>query len=162
MHGASSFIDQCFIFVISLNNLTLLLYSCIIYLMTERPSQPSLETLLNTRYTRVNEAQTKHIAAAMEMPENQANFEVFFLTIDTPEGKMAAATEWSEHAYGMRQIKAQNAGSLFAINSRDSVERLLSLLDDEDEEHFVTHALLKIVIKNPDANYIDLLRTYYQ
>ena len=130
--------------------------------MTEYLAALAPDDLPDIDYTRVNVEQAAAIRAAMELPENQASFEVSFLPVDTPEQRQVAAEEWAGYEQAAGQTKAKEEGAVLVFTTRDrSPEYFLSMLEDKDERDFVTHALLKVVKKKKDADMDDLLSGYY-
>lgn len=123
------------------------------------------DQLPDIQYTRINEEQATHIRAAMELPENQERFDVTFLPIDTPEQRQAAAEEWAAYLQAKGDAKTKAAGAILVMSTRDETpEALRELLEDQDHVPggpFATHALWKVVKKQPGAQTFDLLQTYY-
>ena len=133
--------------------------------MTTHVAAFAPDQLPNIEYARVNEEQVAHIRAAMDLPENQERFDVSFLPVEAAEQRQAAAEEWAAYLQAKGDARIKAAGAVMAMSTRDeSPEGLRELLEDEDHVPgglFVTHALWKVVKKQPGAQSFDLLRTYY-
>lgn len=133
--------------------------------MTEHIAALAPDNLPDIEYSRVNEEQASYIHAAMDLPENRDSFDVSFLPIETPEQRREAAEEWAGYKQAAGNVRAREMGAVLIFGGRDeSPEALLALLEDadRDDSDFVTHALMKVVKKNPDASTYLLLRDYYE
>lgn len=132
--------------------------------MTEYIAAFAPDDLPDIEYTRTDEVQAAHMRAAMELPENQARFELTFLTIETPEQRWAAALEWAGYLQAAGCVRARDEGAIFVTSSRDdSPEALLRLIEDcdrEDVNGFVTYAVTKTVKKIRGVSTYASLRTY--
>lgn len=125
------------------------------------------DELPDIQYVMVNDEQMACMQQAIEDPENQANFEVAFLPVETPEQRQAAAEEWAIYLQTKHQVSARNLGAFMTISSRDeSPEAFVKLIESKNprpnSDTFVVAALSKIVKKNKDVSIFELLHEYYQ
>lgn len=137
--------------------------------MAEYFAQFAPEELPDISYSRVDAEQAACMLKAMELPDNQANFELTLLPIDTSEQRQAVAEEWAGYEQAKNQIKARDRGAFLVVDGRDrSPEYYRNLLEDKDEARmipfapFVTHAVSKIIKLSPDSHVYDLLKEYYE
>lgn len=136
--------------------------------MTEYLAAFAPEDLPDIRYSRVNEEQARFILAAMELPENQANFEVTLLPIGTAEERQAVADEWAGYDQAKGQVAARERGAILVVGSDRSPAYFLEVIDGKRDKitipfaPFVAYAVSKIVKLNPEAEHYDLLRKYYE
>ncbi len=116
-------------------------------------------------YSRATAEQVEYIREAMELPENQAKFDVVLLPLDTPEQIRAAAEEWSAHE--TEELKHGRGVGEYGITD-SSPEAYMRLLQDGDKGErssggrLATHALVRMVRKTRQAHLYDLLRAYYE
>lgn len=108
------------------------------------------ENLPEIAYSRVDAEQAACMIKAMELLENQTNFEVTMLPIDTPEQRQAAAEEWAGYEQAKGNLETQNRGAFLFVDGRDrSPEYFLKLIEDRDEARhipfapFVTHGCIQ-------------------
>ena len=116
-------------------------------------------------YATLDDNQAGHISEAMTLAENKTKYDVTFIPIDTPEARLAAAEEWAAYKQAQGDIAAKERGAYVVMSSRDeSPEALAKLLEEHvyNPRYIVVHALSKIVLKTPEANTYDLMRSYYE
>lgn len=115
-------------------------------------------------YSVVDDDQAGHISEAMTLPENQANFDVSFIPIDTPEARRVAAEEWATYKQALGNVATKERGAVAVLSGRDeSPERLEQSLEKHlNSPDFAAHALLKVILKNPKVGIYDLMRSYYE
>jgi len=103
---------------------------------------------LDISYVRINIEQAGLLNVAMQRPQNQEQFDVTLLPIDTPEARQIAAEEWAE----------------YLSDTGITTEQRLALLEDKDMKsplNYGTHAFAKIVKKMSGARSVNLLRDDY-
>lgn len=137
--------------------------------MTEYVADLAPDEIQDIEYTRVDAEQAAFMRSAMELPENQAKFDVTFLPIGTAEERLAAAQEWAAYEQAKGRVEARERGAFLIVTTRDrSPEYFLWLIEDRDPAllvpyaPFTTYAVSKIVKKVEGASTYDLLRDYYE
>ena len=105
----------------------------------------------------------------MNLPDNQANFEVSFLPLGSAEERQAAAAEWAAYKQAAGQVEARERGAALVVSSRDeSPQALLDIIEDKNVvvtipfAPWVTHSVVKILKLHPDAKSYDLFRDYFE
>lgn len=127
------------------------------------------DNLPDIAYSGVNAEQLAHMQTAMELPENQANFELSLLPIDTPEQRQAVADEWAGYEQAKGAVVARQRGAFAVIDGKDrSPQHFLERIEGRHDwvripfALFVRVAVAKVIKLNSGANEYDLLRTYYE
>lgn len=138
--------------------------------MAEYVADFAPDNLPDISYLRVSAGQLPFLIAAMELPEHQANFQISFLPIETPEQRKAAAEEWAGYEQAKGQVAARARGAFLVVDGKDrSPQYFLDRIEDKDGDStwipyapFVTAAVTKIVRLNPDADEYDIWKAYYE
>jgi hypothetical protein len=120
-------------------------------------------------YTRICFDDIEFVLRQMERPEQQANFEVTILPVDTPEQRLAAANEWAAYVQAKGQVEARKRGAVLMYSTRDeSPEAYLRIIEDKENRDrpipyapFVTAAVLRVK-RLRDAGLYELFREKYE
>lgn len=138
--------------------------------MTEYIAAFAPENLPDIDYGFINADQMGFVARAMEKPENQENFEVTFLHLQTQEQREQVTMEWAAYKQAKGQLEARNRGAFAVVTTRDQTPfsylemiegRLLSEIESFSPP-FVTMAVAKVVKLRGEMSTYELFREYYE